>query len=63
METVWPEVGRTSVALNSAMAALYPTGGPVHDSLHQLGAREVAFTKIRDSVRGRWQAGHGYAVG
>ena len=60
-ETVAPEVCRTSVALNSAMAALYPTGGPVQDSLHQLG--EVAFKMIRGLVGGRWQAGHGYAVG
>jgi hypothetical protein len=45
------EVGRTSLALNAALAALYPSGGAVHDSLSQLGSRDVAFSKIRDSVR------------
>jgi len=46
------ELARTSLVLNSALAQIYPTGGPLHESLSQLGARDVAFSTIRDTAGG-----------
>ncbi len=46
------EVGRTSLALNAAMAAVYPATGHLHTGLEQLASREVVFKKIWETVCG-----------